>query len=73
MSGNQRAELETVMSDFVHWACLRVRVVSVQPTSDRGVDVAVHGFEPWMARALESRYDFPVVCRALQTVILDAI
>jgi hypothetical protein len=68
----QRAELETVMSDFIHWACLGVRMVSVQPTPDRGVDVAVHRFEPWMMRAMRNRYDFPGICRPQETACLSA-
>jgi len=71
MSGSPRAELEIVMSDFVHWKCLGVQVVSVQPTSNRGVDVAVHRFEPWMTRAMRDRYDFPVVCRLQKTADLS--
>jgi len=70
MSGNQRAELETVMSDFMHWACMGVRVVSVQPTPDRGVDVALQNCEPWMTRAMRNRYDFPIVCRPREVVDL---
>ena len=72
MTGNRRVELETVMSDFVHWACLGVRLASVQPTPDRGVDVAVHYFEPWMVRAMRNRYDFLVVCRPQETGSLVA-
>jgi hypothetical protein len=63
MSWTVRAELEAVAADFVYWACLGVRVVSVQPTTEPGVEIAVHRFEPWMLRAMQARYDFPVQCR----------
>jgi len=63
MSQTVRAELEAVAADFVYWACLGLRVVSVQPTTEPGVEIAVHRFEPWMLRAMQARYDFPVQCR----------
>jgi hypothetical protein len=47
-------------------------MVSVQPTPDRGVDVAVHRFEPWMMRAMRNRYDFPGICRPQETACLSA-
>jgi hypothetical protein len=49
MSWTVRAELESVATDFVYCARLGVRVVSVQPTTEPGVEVGVHRFEPWDA------------------------
>ena len=67
-----RAELEAVATDFVHWACLGVRVVSVQPTTEPGVQIAVQRFEPWMLRAMQARYDFPVQCRQQKNLTCSA-
>ena len=63
MSWTVRAELEAVATDFIYWACRGGRVVSVQPTVEPGVDIGVHRFDPWMQRARQARYDFPVRCR----------
>jgi hypothetical protein len=68
MSWTVRAELEAVATDFVYWARLGVRVVSVQPTTAPGVQIAVHRFEPWMLRAMQARYDFPVQCQQQSSV-----
>ena len=68
MSWTVRAELEAVATDFVYWARLGVRVVSVQPTTEPGVEVGVHRFEPWMLRAMQARYDFPVQCHQQKRV-----
>jgi hypothetical protein len=68
MSWTVRAELEAVASDFVYWACLGLRVVSVQPTTEPGVQIGVHRFEPWMLPAMQARYDFPVHCHQQKTV-----
>ena len=67
MSQTVRAELEAVAADFVYWACLGLRVVSVQPTTEPGVQIAVYRFEPWMLRAMQARYDFPVHCHQPKT------
>ena len=68
MSQTVRAELEAVAADFVYWACLGLRVVSVQPTTEPGVQIAVYRFEPWMLRAMQARYDFPVQCHQQKSV-----
>ncbi|MDT7579466.1 MAG: hypothetical protein QOK35_730 [Pseudonocardiales bacterium] len=68
MSWTVRAELEAVAADFIYGACLGVRVVSVRPTTEPGAEIAVHRFEPWMLRAMQARYDFPVQCRQQTSV-----
>ena len=67
MSWTLRAELEAVATDFVYWARLFVRVVSVQPTTEPGVQIGVHRFAPWMLGAMQARYDFPVHCHQPKT------
>jgi hypothetical protein len=67
MSWTLRAELEAVATDFVYWARLGVRVVSVQPTTEPGVQIGVHRFAPWMLGAMQARYDFPVHCHQPKT------
>ena len=63
MSWTVRADVEAVIADLIYWACLGVRVLSVQPAADAGLQIGVLDLRPWMLRAMQARYDFPVECR----------
>jgi hypothetical protein len=68
MAWTLRVELEAVAADLVYWACRGVRLAAINPTTEPGVEIAVHRFEPWMPGAMQDRYDFPVQFRRQRPV-----